>query len=443
MALQLKLTDRSRYETGLSHCPRERWLGTAWTNGYGIRKKATGLALATGTTYHDGLRPILEFARAQGHAPPPSELPRLVQPALDAFRQKALSRNIDLGVPEDRAAHIAEEQIALSAGLCYAWTQRVLPWIVQMGRILDIEREDVIVVGCTCGLGDLVGTAEQHDARECGGIGWQTRPDFIHEDLGGSLVYHDFKGTGWLNDGWKNSWPYKIQVMAGALGAEQRYGKPITQVMIHGLYKGRRAGAYNPETKKYDGEKMQQSDLCYAYYAEPNPPLIEGGWRLERPTGKGATQWKKRGIWEYPGGMWRWFEQLPPENLDACLVLVGPFSVKRSRVEGFLRQMVEQEKGWAEIEYQLYSRLVEVNGDWTAPAYRELLDRLVPQSNDCYRFGHPCQMLAICDEEPGWEQPLEIGYELRRPHHEPEMAQMTARGLEPPPDEQDVDNEGE
>jgi len=443
MALQLKLTDRSRYETGLSHCPRERWLGTAWTNGYGLRKKATGLALATGTTYHDGLRPILEFARETGRVPDLAKQAALVMPALQTFLDQCRRRNVDLGVPEDRAHVIANEQVTLAAGLCYAWTQRVLPWILQGGRILDIEREDVVVVGCTCGLGDRVGSAEQHDARECGGIGWQTRPDFIHEDQGGSLTYHDFKGTGWLNDGWKNSWPYKIQVMAGALGAEQRLGRPITQVMIHGLYKGRRAGAYNPETRKYDGEKMQQSDLCYAYWAEPNPPFIEGGWRIERPTGKGATQWKKRGTWEYPGGMWRWFEQLPVERLDACLVLVGPFSVKAGRLDSFLRQMVEQERRWAEVEHALYEMLLICHGDWTDPRYRAELDRLVPQSNDCYRFGHPCQMLAICDEEPGWERPLEIGYELRRPHHAPELEQMRSRGLEPPVDEQDQDEGGE
>lgn len=432
----LKLTDRSRYETGEGHCRRERWLNTAWTNGYGIRKKKTALPLATGTTYHECLRPVVQFAQQQGRAPTIGELQELVQPALKAFTEQALKKTIDLGVDESRAVEIAAEQNALSAGLTYAWTQRVLPWVLSTGRIVEIEREDVIVYGCTCGLGDAVGTAEQHDARACNGIGWQNRNDFIHENLGGALTYHDFKGTGWLNDGWKNAWPYKIQVMMGS-SVEHRLGRPIDQVMIHGLYKGRRKSMYNTETKNYDGPMHQETLLCYAYYAEPNPPLIRGGWHLERPSGKGATQYKKKLITSYPGGMWTWFEQLPLEVLDSTLVLVGPFPIKKGRVQQFIRQMVSQEKRWMAIEHRLYNQLLASNGDWTHPSYRQLLDELVPQSNDCYRFGKPCQMLPLCDEEPGWENPLAIGYTLRRPHHEPELAQALARGVLVPEDPDD------
>ena len=444
MPLQIKLTDRSRYETGLGHCPRERWLGTAWTNGYGLRKKRQKLELATGTTYHDCLRPVLEFARETRQAPDVPTLIQLTKPALDAFYKKAMAKNIDLGVPEDRSHEIAMEQNTLSAGLTYAWTTRTLPWLLQQGRILDIEREEITVYGCTCGLGDAVGTADQHDARECMGIGWQSRGDFYHEDWGGSITYHDFKGTGWLNEGWRNSWPYKIQVMVGAKGAEARYGRPITNVMIHGLYKGRRVGAYNPETRKYDGEKMQQSPLCYAWYLEPNPPFEVGGWSIEKPTGKGARSWNKKGTWHTPGGMWHFFKGLPAETLDSCLVMVGPFPIKEQRAQQFLVQMIYEEKRWADIETTLYLQLIECGGDWTHPDYRRLLDQLVPQSNDCYRFGKPCAMLHICDEEPGWENPLAIGYELRRPHHTPELEQMRARGLEPPPDlDEGEDDESE
>lgn len=441
MALQLRLIDRSRYETGEGKCRRERWLNYSWTNGYGLRKRKQSIYLASGTTYHDALRPVLEFAQAHRRTPTVAELRELILPALDAFKQKGLKRNIDLGVAEERAHEIINEQITLSAGLTFAWTQRILPWIIQTGRIIEIEKEDVTVHGCTCQLGDLVGTAEQHDARGCMGTGWQSRPDFIHEDLGGSLTYHDFKGTGWLNEGWKNSWPYKIQVMVGAMGSQQRLGRPITQVMIHGLYKGARKGAYNPDTRKYDGDPQQQTPLCYAYHRPGNPPLWQEGWQLDYPSGKGARDWKKKGVWHYPGGAWAWFQQLPPETLDAAIIIVGPFAIKEPRVQQFLRQMVANEGRWADLEVQLYERLMQVGGDWTHPQYRALLDTLVPQSNDCYRFGKPCAFLPICDEQAGWETPLAMGYELRRPHHEPELLQMRERGLEPPEDLDEVDDD--
>jgi hypothetical protein len=45
-------------------------------------------------------------------------------------------------------------------------------------------------------------------------------------------------------------------------------------------------------------------------------------------------------------------------------------------------------------------------------------------------FGETCSKLALCERTPGWERPETIGYVPRKPHHEPELAQMRARGLD-------------
>lgn len=444
MALGLRLIDRTRREKGLSKCARERWLSTAFTNGYGIRRRVEAMPLATGITIHDAAALIL-IAAMQGHMPTSSaEIQALTAAAFAKFVQKGQRKIVefqDRGVAETtNYSHQIQEQLALGKGLVYAWTTQMLPWVLSQQRIVQVEQEEVYVAGCTCGLTDGFGSAEDHDARQCAGIGYQCRGDFFTSPPSGdSLIYHDLKSTGWLNDGWREGWRYKIQVAASGIAAELRYQRPVTHVVIHGLYKGKRGREYNPETGKYDvGPYRQQSDLTYVNYKEGNPPLWEEIWQVAKPTGRGArTEWKKRPTWEYPGGTWAFLESLTPDVLQAQCLIAGPFEVNRDLLHNYLESMVYDERRWQNTEAALYQCLVtEAGGDWSTPRFQSLLNELVPQSWDCYRFGKPCDMLAVCHKHPGWQDPLAAGYQLRRPHHTPELEQMQARGLMPPEDEE-------
>lgn len=450
MALQIRLTDRTRIETRRAKCAREGWLKSAWTNGYGLRKKKEALPLTGGLALHAAHEPILAYARDRHLVPSREEIQQLAQPAIDAFHDKIMTRGVDLGAdPTDEGlVAYAEEQCALVAGLTYAFATYGLPQVLDRGRILEIEVEDVYVIGCTCGLGDGIGTAEQHDARECAGAGFMCRPDFISEDMtGNTLTYNDLKSTGWNNKAWADGWLYKIQTHVGALGAGQRLERKIDNVVFHGLYKGQRRGDYNTETGKYDannGQKRQNSPFCYGYYREPNPPMWDGGWQFDQPKGKGAREWEKKGVGAYDGGYWGWIWQLPEEVCIAQLITVGPIPVNSRRIRSFLRQTAAEEQRWYEIETQLHTKLLECGGNWADQRYQDLLDDLIPQSNDCLRFGRPCDMISICaDLEPGWEDPLKVGYELRRPHHRPELEAAISRGLALPDaeDEEEIDDQ--
>ena len=434
MPLLLRLTDRSRIETGRGKCARERWARYSWTNGYGLRRKVEALPLVGGLALHAAIEPILGYARDRHLVPSEDELVALATPAIDAFGDKIRRRGVELtGSESDEGiAAFADEQCALVAGLAWAFGLYELPMILERGRVIEIEREDVYVLGCTCGLGDGVGTPEEHDSRECAGTGFQCRPDFLTDDVGNVLTYHDLKSTGWANKQWADAWLYKIQVHAGALGASARLERRVDQVVIHGLYKGQRRGQYNPETGKYDlnsGEKKQNSPFCYAYHRAPNPPLWDGGWDWDRPKGKGAREWEKTPTASYDGGHWAWIRQLPPEVIVAQLLTVGPFPLNPAMLEAFLRQTAEEEHRWYQVELDLYEELGRCGNDWTAPNYQALLDKLVPQSFDCLRFGKPCQLVDVCHRAPGWGEPLSHGYELRRPHHAPELEAAIAKGL--------------
>lgn len=447
MALQLRLIDRSRRETGLSKCARERWLKNAFTNGYGIRRRVEALPLATGSVIHKMFEPVLHHAQEVHQPPPLDALPLLTEPALQEYLAKGRKKIIDFGVSDDAGYQLQlAEQVALARGLVYAWTAVQLPWVLSQQRIVQVEQEEVYVVGCTCGLTDGFGTPEQHDDRGCAGFGYQCRGDFFTAPPSGdSLVYHDFKSTGWLNEGWREGWRYKIQVAASGIAAERRYGVPVTHVVIHGLYKGKRQREYNPANGKYDlGPWKQNSDLTYCYFKAGNPPMWPELWQVEKPTGKGArTEWTKRGTWEYPGGTWAFLASLTQEQLAAQTLIAGPFEVNRDLLGSYLRSLVPDERRHQVIEHQLYEVLQAQHGHWSSPAFQQALDELVPQSWDCYKLGTPCDMIPVCHLHAGWQDPLSAGYQLRRPHHEPELLQMRARGLEPPEDEEVFEGDDE
>lgn len=448
--LGLKLIDRSRREKGLQKCARERWLGTSFLNGYGIRKRVEALPLATGRVIHEAFEPVLKWAMANNVAPNPQQIIDLTEKAgvWQKFWQQGEKKLIDLGVDDPRQYHTSmNEQLAIGRGLVYAWSTQMLPWVMGQQRIIQVEHEEVAVVGCTCGLGDSFGSAEEHDARGCAGFGYQCRGDFFTMPISmDSIVYHDFKSTGWLNDGWREGWRYKIQVAASGIAAERRLGKPVTHVVIHGLYKGKRQRDYNPATRKYDlGPFKQNSDLTYMHYKAANAPMWDEQWSFDAPTGKGArTDWEKRGTWEYPGGTWKFLQDAPQLMLQAQCLIAGPFEVNRHLLNNYLESLVPDERRWQSVEQQLYDVLVkDCGGDWTTKRFQSKLNELVPQSWDCYKFGKPCDMIPVCHLHAGWEDPLSAGFQLRRPHHEPELQQMIARGLIPPEDEEVLDGDEE
>ena len=95
-----------------------------------------------------------------------------------------------------------------------------------------------------------------------------------------------------------------------------------------------------------------------------------------------------------------------------------------------------EEARWTETLATLHEVATELGPQyWTTPRFQALLNRLVPKSYECRKFGaeHQCEMHTICFREPGWDNPFEAEmYRLRAPHHAAERAQMIARGLAPP-----------
>lgn len=462
----LWLTDRSRYEEGLGTCLRARFLGYHFgPSGYGIQRKSQSIPLATGIYVHQATEAQDQYLLSQDALPGDEVVREGIHLALEEYERVITLRGIRGLDHGERVETIVEEQKALITGLAWAYRLHFLPWLHEQARVISAEREDALVIGCTCGLGDRIGEIADHEARGCQGIGWQARADLItdYRARPGVYAYWEKKTTGQTGERFETEWETKIQFTATAKAAEARLGIPISEAWIVALIKGRRVGEYNWETKTNSGPKIQQSPLCYGYRRPANPPMEEVDWQASYDyvgtDGKNhrlGKAYQKTGIWAIVQDMPEvaaqfsvaefWAKWMPAEKLAQQLALVGPLQISAILSESFFREALAHEQRWRAIVWQLYDVLQnEAGGDWTHPAYQGALEELLPRSWACRRYGknHQCQFVPICHQHEGWQDPIGSGvYVDRRPHHTPELLQIEARGLTPEggwTDEEEVD----
>lgn len=462
MALTLWLTDRSRVEAGRV-CPRRRFLEShAGANGYGWARQAQSMPAVTGTLIHDPIAGILHFLKETDELPSDAQIYGRIVAAKDAYAAIVEARGLTHTTDPDQLAHHVAEQTTLLEGLVWAWVAAALEEFHRVWRVVEVEEEHVSIIGCTCGLGDRIGTAEEHDARGCNGIGWMTRGDAVaqHRETG-SYAYFDVKSTGMNSDNWRATWDFRVQVMAGVLGAEDDLGVRIDEVYIVPLYKGRYEREWNPDEGKASGPKYQNSPLTYAYFRPGSPPLTQDDWRPKKTyvddAGKNrrlGKDYQRVGIWAMSPDVWQaggglspshyWTRWIAPTGAlkDTVPDVIGPILRSQWKLDQFLVQLQVGETrvrdGIAAL-YQLSTQLPVASYDalWASPAFQALLDVWFPQSKGeaCQNaFGDRCMGVPLCDRHPGWETPEACGYIARRPHHAPELEQAISRGLLPPAD---------
>lgn len=450
--LTLWLVDRSRHEQGRGHCQRARYLGYhAGPHGYGWQRKAQSIPAVTGQLVHSPIAEVLEIVRREDRLPADLEVHSAIATGVAEYNKQVDQRGLRLTTDEADLRLRTLEQTTLLAGLVWSWCRTVLPAWLKEWKVVLVEQEYTTVLGCTCGLGDRVGSAEDHDARECQGIGWMTRADFVAQHrLSLTYAYNEVKTTSDASMNWEATWPHKVQLMAGIMGAEDALAAPIDSIYIHALVKGKRTGEYNPEFKNYSGPKYQQTPLVYGYRRPANPPMLAEAWAVSfsyvddfGKNRKLTKDYDRTGIWELPEGLWRengalsasdyWTAWIAPTGTLAksCRV-IGPLSRQEWKLEQFVRQLVADESRWKQTLWELYMLSDHHGYDWGSPETERLLDEKIPQARGeaCQSyFGDTCPFLQLCDHHDGWQQPELLGYIARRPHHVPERLQAEGRGL--------------
>lgn len=457
--LNLWLTDRSRYEAGITHCQRARLYRYHHGNhGYGWDVRARSQPTITGTLIHAPITTVL--SACQGLAPEvlPDETfvyEQAILPAITLYAQIVEHRGLANVVDPQELGLRVVEQTTLLEGLVWAWYYMALPEYHRQFEVVLVEAELPVVLGCTCGLGDRTGSLTDHDGRECRGIGYMTRGDVVARSREtGTYRYDDFKSTSQVNANWEAAWQYRTQVLTGVLGAEQYLGVTIDEVWIHGLIKGSYRSEWNPETQSATGPKYQQSPLVYGWRQPANPPLTSEQWacRYNLPpdphTGKGRRlpkSYQRTGIWELPESLWAqpgvlsaahyWAQYLRNDGLlGEQYRVVGPLLREQWKLDTVITQIVGEENRAQLGTWAIYQALTLCEGDWTHPSVIAAMDTHFPQAGGdaCHSFfGSECSYLTLCKRAPGWEDPGAIGYVLRRPHHAPELQQALDRGCVP------------
>jgi hypothetical protein len=462
--LTLWLTDRSRYVNGTGRCRMLRYLQNHFgPTGYGIVRSGDSLPLATGQHAHLAIEILLKILQQYDRLPTREEIRGAIAQANGAYGKRVAQRGYAGLLQSESSDRVVREQCTLIEGLIWAFCRLILPWMHANYRIVEVEREGIYMLGCTCGLSSAIDDAAAHDARGCQGIAMMLRQDCLAERrIGGGLAYFEFKTTGWGNDTWASQWETRPQLAIGNWGVNERLGKEIVENYIIGLYKGSRKKVEDP----FEGIwYRQESPLCYAFVRPSNPPLAtedwlpQYEWTDEDGNKKRASRaHQKAGIWTLEESDWPewvegrgdqspsefWVNYLPPSVVEKQIFMVGPLNRQDQQIAALKTQVFAEEKDWQQRLWKLYEFAEATGSSWGSPIFMQEVDALFPASWDCRRFGarSECEMKKLCFRESGWEDPLSNGFVPRRPHHTPELEQAVGRGLLPEQsEEEDLDED--
>lgn len=433
----LWLVDRSRIQRGRIGCKRERYREYhSGPTGYGIRRKAQSLPLATGSQVHTLLADLL----ARGNTGPVEEIRALIRKAAGAYQRRCAARGyLEMPDADDvtraEVLRVVTEQTALVEALGWALHLVWLPALLETWEPVVIEQEFLLTL-------DEISLL-------------MSRPDAVmRRKVDGALAQIEAKTVGgWLNlPAWRKQWEDSAQLLLTKLAVEATLGEPISFAYIFAMDKGRRSA------EDASGLMRQWSFFLYAYHRAANPPMVEEDWQLRwkwvgedgknHTLGKGYQR-EATFLFPFPekpeemSAIEYWVRSIPPEEIMSQHEILGPYDFPTHSAQSIVTGVVAEEVTWRSNLWRLHEVGEACAWNEADPRFVEALDRFFPQSWNCHPYGKDCQFLPICRREPLWPAPHEDErFELRRPHHAPEIDQMLERGIEPPED-QDEDEGAE
>lgn len=347
-------------------CPRKRYYGYEYL-GRGISPTSTALPLYMGILVHDGIAAITAGL----------SIDEIVSAGKSQFRAHLLE-----GHPDDPdAQHFAEEQCALVEGMLRGYAKHIWPRLQEEYEVVACEQEMVY----------------EHD-----GLHFMAKPDLLlrHKESG-DLVYVEFKSTSSVKDKWIGSWNTAVQLHSSIRAVEATLGEPVTQVIVQGLNKG--------YVSQYD---RQESIFCYAYHKAGQPPFQKDTISYIYKAGL-----KKYPVWQLPGGVKKWVEEMPENLLSQQLPITPPIFINGELVDAFFRQRATR-------EHEIRHGREQIAYAKTNESAQAILDDVFPQYfEECSPgWGDGCQFRKLCHGKK--VDPLTIGYSMRVSHHQIEEDQL-------------------
>lgn len=354
--------------------------------GTGLERTTASLPLAGGLSLHAALARIGMGANVD----------QVIADVCAAYAEEVGGRGVNGTLPEHLAFLIHEQQ-TLIEGLIRGWVHFRLPLILEEYEPVSIEQEWLVDMG--------------------DGFELPLRIDWLERHRGTGLLHiRDFKGQGYLRDGWREHYLHDLQTLLYPEAVERHTGEYVGGIEYEALLKGaRKKGG---EKSPWPDRELQQSPLCYGY-------AIEGKGAVEYQAAytarKGA---RKFAVWEEFADVEDWLtlhlDEPTWRELYAVTGMISPTKAERARA---LTAVKRGEEGYA-------THLQWIKDDLAAgvPLEETLGLWLEPDTSVCYQFGtrHACEFHAVCPFAGGAsgieEEPVESGrFRLRADHHAGEM----------------------
>jgi hypothetical protein len=378
----IPMYDRSRVVQDWK-CPRSRYWQYEWM-GRGIVSQNTSLELFMGIILHDSLATIAILTKEEK----PVNISLI---ATTAFRQMFEVLNTD--PLNEQSVTFALEQATLVEGLLRGFYKHAWPRLLrQFPKILYTEAEMVY---------------------EHNGLRFMSKPDLVLAN-DEEICYIEYKSTSSKKDAWVNSWSTAVQLHSTIKAIKATHDIDVDSVIVQGLYKG------------VESYGKQSSPFCYAYSKKGNPPFTKDELAYDYRAG-----FKRTPTWELKGGVEGWVEGMPEEVLGDQFPQTPPIYIKKDIVEEFFAQRTIREHeifNATEQLLQIENNIVAgADPDDSEPTKIHLLNSVFPQRFDqCIpSFGRPCSYLKLCHGPK--VNPLDAGYVMRDPHHDPEKVVLIHR----------------
>jgi hypothetical protein len=383
--------------------------------GSGIEKRGLNLEAETGILAHNILALVLKNEL----------LDDAITLCKSEYFEKVRARGFDFPLDEDKLEFEMFRQAALAEALVRAWCKVRLPYYLENGTIVSVEKEHNVSLS-TSNCNKCEHTYDSHKYGYCVGlrqikgvgdipcecdsygsdIELMTRIDATWRRNDGALFAGpEFKTVGFINQQKIESWRYSSQVLTHLKGAESLLGEHVTGVKMEFLYKG---------TKRNDPASGETT-----YYS----PLLRGALKIGSEPYEFAFSSdaaRKKGWRAYEA--WReltveaWIDILPGPVLEAQLFNVDVLKDDNVAERWMRQQRQRQRKIRNGIEALQKSDYIDIAEEVLTETFPARLDSW------CYsnQYFKKCPYLGLCYNEVVGD-PLENGYVKREPHHEGEF----------------------
>lgn len=440
-------TSRSRIET-FQECARRGYINYLW-NGRGIVKRAASIYLSTGTYTHIGLEYLMKRVK-EGAKITEFVIDDSVITALSAYHQEIANRGFDLEEGENsiNEKYVIAEQCALVEAFIRSFAIRVLPELLLRFRIVDVEREEIVVIDNITIQGRLDVTLEEISNSDLYIVSFKTASNWDrrqekaneHDSQGLSETFclerrlkeENFNTHVLIEQATESCLAFNNQKIIQATKKYTDYlmkfvkNEKVMGVMMIYMIKGKRY-----ESSSVPGRWEQHSSLIRAYRKligteyEYAPSLFYDNPSNKSGKGRLGKGWESFNVWECEevGFVKGWINMANDNKLGADIIgsaykIPAPYFRRQQHIDSWLRQTIA-------IEAEINSKVSKLN-DPTIPydgmSLVEKLDLLFPQSRKHCHYSTDCQYLDICYNDEIFADPIGSGkFIYRKPHHQAEL----------------------